>query len=167
MQFFPELDRCASHHDHRIWLPPTQSHLTGISRGTNDMTTELQRNSLQWNRFRTLSLQWIKKCVLTQLTATVDRTVHVFANDTLPATSYIPPPLVQKGEQMYDSFASTYLKGLRILHSNHTHAHMQTCTHARIHTLISLLAWPPQCSRGTHLWGCKNHEMREVGYGLE
>ena len=27
-------------------------------------------------------------------------------------------------------------------------------------------AWPLQCSRGTHLWACKTHEMREV-YGLE
>ena len=34
-------------------------------------------------------------------------------------------------------------------------------------SLISLLAWPPQCSRGTHLWVCKTHEMREVRYGLE
>ena len=34
-------------------------------------------------------------------------------------------------------------------------------------SLISPVAWPPQCSRGTHLWACKTHEMREVGYGLE
>ena len=33
--------------------------------------------------------------------------------------------------------------------------------------LIFPVAWPPQCSRGTHLWACKTHEMREVGYGLE
>ena len=33
--------------------------------------------------------------------------------------------------------------------------------------LIVSVAWPPQCSRGTHLWACKTHEMREVGYGLE
>ena len=29
-------------------------------------------------------------------------------------------------------------------------------------SLISPVAWPPQCSRGTHLWACKTHEMREV-----
>ena len=34
-------------------------------------------------------------------------------------------------------------------------------------SLISPVAWPPQCSRGTHLWACKTHEMREVRYGLE
>ena len=34
-------------------------------------------------------------------------------------------------------------------------------------SLIFPVAWPPQCSRGTHLWACKTHEMREVGYGLE
>ena len=34
-------------------------------------------------------------------------------------------------------------------------------------SLISPVAWPPQCSRGTHLSACKTHEMREVGYGLE
>ena len=34
-------------------------------------------------------------------------------------------------------------------------------------SLISPIAWPPQCSRGTHLWACNTHEMREVGYGLE
>ena len=33
-------------------------------------------------------------------------------------------------------------------------------------SLISPVACPPQCSRGTHLWACKTHEMREVGYGL-
>ena len=33
--------------------------------------------------------------------------------------------------------------------------------------LISPVAWPPQCSRGTHLWACKTHETREVRYGLE
>ena len=31
--------------------------------------------------------------------------------------------------------------------------------------LVSPAAWPPQCSRGTHLWACKAHEVREVGYG--
>ena len=34
-------------------------------------------------------------------------------------------------------------------------------------TPASPVAWPPRCSRGTHLWACKTHEMREVGYGLE
>ena len=34
-------------------------------------------------------------------------------------------------------------------------------------SLIFPVAWPPQCSRGTHLWACKTHEMREVGYSLE
>ena len=34
-------------------------------------------------------------------------------------------------------------------------------------TPASLVAWPPRCSRGTHLWACMTHEMREVGYGLE
>ena len=34
-------------------------------------------------------------------------------------------------------------------------------------SLISPVAWPPQCSRGTHLWAYKTHEMREVGYDLE
>ena len=33
-------------------------------------------------------------------------------------------------------------------------------------SLIFPVAWPPQCSRSTHLWACKTHEMREVGYGL-
>ena len=34
-------------------------------------------------------------------------------------------------------------------------------------SLVSLAAWPPQCSRGTRLWACKTHEMREVGYSYE
>ena len=34
-------------------------------------------------------------------------------------------------------------------------------------SLISPVAWPPQCSRGTHLLACKIHEMRKVRYGLE
>ena len=36
-----------------------------------------------------------------------------------------------------------------------------------IGSLTFPVAWPPQCSRGTHLWACKTHEMRGVGYGLE
>ena len=33
---------------------------------------------------------------------------------------------------------------------------------------ISPVAWPPQCAvyRGTHLWACKTHEIREVRYSL-
>ena len=37
-------------------------------------------------------------------------------------------------------------------------------------SLISTAAWPHQYSNilmGPHLWACKTHEMREVGYGLE
>ena len=33
-------------------------------------------------------------------------------------------------------------------------------------SLIFPVAWPPQCTRGTHLWACKTHEMREVGMAL-
>ena len=33
-------------------------------------------------------------------------------------------------------------------------------------SLISPNALPPQCSRRTHLWACKTHEMWEEGYGL-
>ena len=77
------------------------------------------------------------------------------------------------------------------MHHTHTHAR----THARTHTdtlvlvLVLVLsqpelaagnktplamktpaspvAWPLRCSRGTHVWACKTHEMREVGHGLE
>ena len=31
-------------------------------------------------------------------------------------------------------------------------------------SLVSPPAWPPQWRRGTHLWACKTHEMRKVGY---
>ena len=34
-------------------------------------------------------------------------------------------------------------------------------------SLIFLSTWSPQCSRCTHLWAYKTHEMREVGYGLQ
>ena len=34
-------------------------------------------------------------------------------------------------------------------------------------SLVTPVACPPWCSRGTHLWACKTHEMREVGYGPE
>ena len=78
-----------------------------------------------------------------------------------------------------------------------THAHTHTVTHTLVLPLLELAMWthlggepaegnktggpvgsretslifpfacPPQCSRGTHLWACMSHEMREVGHDLE
>ena len=34
-------------------------------------------------------------------------------------------------------------------------------------SLIFPVAWPSHCSRGTHLWACKTHEMRKEKHSLE
>ena len=99
--------------------------------------------------------------------------------------------------QQYMICKSSCAHGFATMHHTHTRTHTHTHTHTCTCTCIttsqnwlqgphlggepavgnktplatktpaSPVAWLPRCSRGTHLWAYKTHEMREVGYGLE